>query len=97
MAQEEALSYYKGMATRYAFVTVGIWWIGFAQLTLWKLPKEKALGDLHSGLLANGFKELKKVWVELRNQPKIKCICWPFSSRVLDYKRSCIWLRFWLR
>jgi len=72
MAQEEALSYYKGMATRYAFVTVGIWWIGFAQLTLWKLPKEKALGDLHSGLLANGFKELKKVWVELRNQPKIK-------------------------
>ncbi len=72
MAQEEALSYYKGMATRYAFVTVGIWWIGFAQLTLWKLPKEKALGDLHSGLLANGFRELKKVWIELRNQPKIK-------------------------
>lgn len=72
VAQEEALSYFKGMATRYAFVTVGIWWIGFAQLTLWKLPKEKALGDLHSGLLANGFRELKKVWVELRSQPKIK-------------------------
>lgn len=71
-AMAAAKSYYSGLTTRLSFVTVGIWWIGFAQITLFRLPKEKALGKLRSSLLANGFRELKKVWNELKALPKIR-------------------------
>ena len=30
---------YQGMATRITFLLVGIWWIGFAQITFARLPK----------------------------------------------------------
>src|SRR5690606_30065322 len=30
-----------GAATRLAFVSVGIWWLGFAQITFRRLPKDR--------------------------------------------------------
>ncbi len=71
-ALESAKSYYSGLTTRLSFITVGIWWIGFAQITLFRLPKETAIGKLKSHLLANGFRELRKVWNELKKLPKIR-------------------------
>lgn len=64
----------KGEAVRIAFITVSIWWFGFAQVTLFGLPKadktkEKRAGK---GLVTHGFKELKKVWHELKQIKRIK-------------------------
>ncbi len=52
----------KGTATRTAFLTVGIWWMGFAQITFWGLPKGSAK-QMSEGqkLIKMGLHELMKV------------------------------------
>ncbi|MCB0588358.1 MAG: MFS transporter, partial [Phaeodactylibacter sp.] len=48
----------KGAATRFAFLTVGLWWIGFALIPFSRLPsdeKQKATPDL----LMRGAQELR--------------------------------------
>lgn len=53
-------------AMRYSFITVGIWWILFAQYTFYHLPKgprEKLRVSRH--IVFNGFRELKKVYHSL--------------------------------
>ncbi|HWB24462.1 MAG TPA: MFS transporter [Chitinophagaceae bacterium] len=56
-----------------SFISVGIWWAGFAQVTFNRLPPSKA-SDQHPehSLLTNGFYELKKVWQQLQHQPMLK-------------------------
>ncbi len=54
-----------GVATRVAFLTVGVWWIGFAQISFRRLPKDVRLHS-DENLLTKGFQELKKVWQSLR-------------------------------
>lgn len=50
-------------AMRLSFVMVGIWWIVFSQYTYYYLPKgNKGAAKITSGVLFNGFRELKKVW-----------------------------------
>jgi len=56
----------KGFATRLAFVMVGIWWIGFSQITFANMPKSKK-GIKPKNLLSNGFNELGKVWKEFQS------------------------------
>lgn len=54
-----------GMAARVSFVTVGIWWIGFAQYTFFYLPKYVTPKQAVSRRpLLNGYRELQKVWNE---------------------------------
>lgn len=55
-----------GIATRISFVMVGLWWIGFSQITFKGLQEHKRHA-FHSDLLARGFKELKKVWKSLQH------------------------------
>lgn len=61
-----------GDATRTVFLLVGVWWIGFAQIPFKHLPANvfhrKPTGDI----LLNGYRELKKVFLELRQQRNIK-------------------------
>lgn len=50
----------------YTFMLVGLWWMGFAQITFSNLPpsvhhKKKTFGEIFRG----GFKELKKVFDQL--------------------------------
>lgn len=50
----------------FTFVLVGVWWMGFAQITFSNLPpasiqKHKKLGEVFRG----GFRELKTVWDQL--------------------------------
>lgn len=54
---------------RYSFVMVGIWWALFSQYTYYYLPKgNKESGQkLTNDVVFNGFKELKKVWVILKD------------------------------
>lgn len=60
---------------QWSFVTVGIWWFTFSQITFYFLPKVNK--DLNyskkeaGNYLLKGFKELIKVWKELKNNKKL--------------------------
>ncbi|UTN03097.1 MFS transporter [Flavobacterium bizetiae] len=61
-------------AMRYSFVMVGVWWILFSQYTYYYLPKgRKERGEkLTKSVVFNGFKELKKVWLLLKENIPLK-------------------------
>ncbi|SNR16109.1 MFS transporter [Tenacibaculum jejuense] len=65
----------EGVAIRLSFVVVGVWWLGFAQITFRRLPKEKKIpkDQLEEGYLWKGFQELKKVLKEVKkDHPVLK-------------------------
>ena len=59
-------------AMRISFVMVGLWWIGFAQITFKKLPNNSFNRKPQKDFIWKGFKELKKVWIELKEYPTLK-------------------------
>lgn len=61
------------VAMKYSFVSVGIWWIAFSQYAFYYLPAGNAnSGKVHSGVIFNGFKELRKVWHQLEDNLRLK-------------------------
>ncbi|HSD13303.1 MAG TPA: MFS transporter [Flavobacterium sp.] len=61
-------------AMQYSFISVGVWWIVFSQYAFYYLPKG-ANGDknkVHTAIIFNGFKELKKVWLLLEKDLRLK-------------------------
>ena len=56
-----------GDASRISFLTVGIWWIVFAQIPFHYLPETQKLKKREGSWIFNGFKELKKVFNELQH------------------------------
>lgn len=48
-----------------AFVMVGLWWIGFAQIPLRRLPDDRQQGP-QTNLVRKGYDELRKAWRLLR-------------------------------
>jgi len=61
----------KALATRLAFFSVGIWWIGFAQVSFARLPKDNPK-PFSSEILGKGYQEIKKVYGELQFLPNTK-------------------------
>ena len=62
-----------GKASQVSFLLVGIWWWGFAQFSLRRLPKGTPLvADPTRNVLAGGYKELRKVWGQLKHLPVLK-------------------------
>lgn len=62
-----------GKGSQISFLLVGIWWWGFGQLALSRLPKSKPTGTPNSGsIVTNGYKELNKVWKQLKAMPVLK-------------------------
>ena len=61
-----------GLASRISFVMVGLWWMGFAQITFKKLPTNNNYKKPEKGYIWRGFKELKGVLKEIRNYPTLK-------------------------
>ena len=59
---------------RTAFLLVGIWWWGFGQYSLLRLPNPvpAGAGDLKHKILSKGYHELQKVWNQLRHLPPLK-------------------------
>lgn len=59
---------------KYSFLLVGIWWIAFAQYTFANLPNKShdAHGSDKKGLLSKGFKELRGVWLQIKQIPALK-------------------------
>ena len=63
----------KALALTLTFLLVGIWWVGFAQITFHRLPegvKNEKVSKNH--FLVNGFHELKTVWAEVIKMPVLK-------------------------
>tara|TARA_R110002051_G_scaffold137593_1_gene210081 strand:- start:1900 stop:3231 length:1332 start_codon:yes stop_codon:yes gene_type:complete len=59
-------------AMKYSFITVGIWWIIFSQYTFYNLPKGNKREGPKEHVILNGFRELKKVWLQLGEEVKLK-------------------------
>jgi len=63
----------ESFAPRLSFLLVGLWWIGFAQITFTRLPKSiPALQNRSKDIFTNGFNELKKVWQQVKKMPVLK-------------------------
>ncbi|MDJ0646454.1 MAG: MFS transporter [Flavobacteriaceae bacterium] len=70
----EALGYddQGGELTRISFLTVGLWWIGFSQITF-KYLQDNVFGRKPEGKIwKEGYKELLKVWNAIKEQANIK-------------------------
>ena len=52
--------------TSLSFIFVGVWWIGFSQITYRVLPNNVYKRKKESGVIWKGFKELRKVFKEFR-------------------------------
>ncbi|MBM3441960.1 MAG: MFS transporter [Bacteroidetes bacterium] len=62
-----------GTALRTSFAMVGLWWYGFAQIPLRRLPEGSPGTRLPSrSWLSSGFHELGKVWQELRHHKVLR-------------------------
>ncbi|MEK0423846.1 MAG: hypothetical protein RLZ95_1756 [Bacteroidota bacterium] len=60
-------------ASQISFLLVGIWWIGFGWFSINRLPASKGVKGAHTkNLFTQGYKELHKVWQELKAQPILK-------------------------
>jgi len=63
---------------QYAFVLVGIWWIGFAQYTFYHLPSNSFKRKPKKDFIFKGFRELRKVFKEIKQHPTIYIFLWSF-------------------
>lgn len=63
---------------RISFLLTGIWWMGFAQIPLRRLPS--GINPAHSTTkgLTQGYKELVKVWNRIRTQPSLRMYLFSF-------------------
>lgn len=61
----------EGPAVRIAFVMVGMWWIGFAQIPFRRLPPDSNEKSKEN-LMLKGFQELRKVWRQLQGLSNAK-------------------------
>jgi UMF1 family MFS transporter len=69
LATKEAKGFYAGIATRLSFVSVGLWWAGFAQIMFKNVPEVHSNKTYDGNILNKGFEELKKVWLQVKQQP----------------------------
>jgi len=77
MSQEDGAD--KLQMMRYSFITVGIWWALFSQYTFYVLPKGVGKGHkVTKAILFNGFKELKNVWRQLKQDLRLKRYLYAF-------------------
>lgn len=60
------------MPAKISFLTVGLWWIVFSQITFKRLPDNIHGRKPDKDVILKGFRELKKVWNELKGQVRLK-------------------------
>lgn len=66
-------------AMQIAFVTVGIWWILFSQVSFYFLPMfEKESDKIKRNIIFNGYRELRSVWKKLKETEKLKRFLFAF-------------------
>ena len=65
------------LPSRIGFVLVGVWWIGFAQISFKYLPKDSKL-KFDGQFLKKGYEEIKMVFKRLQSQVNTKRFLWAF-------------------
>ena len=60
------------LAMKYSFISVGIWWALFSQISFFYLPKGNLVNKITKDVLWNGFKELKIVLDQLMENIRLK-------------------------
>jgi len=61
-----------GAATRFGFILVGLWWMGFSQIAFYYLKDRDTGKKISLKILGNGIQELKKVFQVVRNKQVMK-------------------------
>jgi UMF1 family MFS transporter len=61
-----------GLAARLSFLSVGLWWAGWAQVTFRRLPNTKAVPKENVNVLTVGYRELRGVWRQLLGLPRLR-------------------------
>ena len=59
------------LPARIGFVLVGLWWLGFSQISFKYLPKDK-ITRISVNLFSKGFEEIKMVFKQLKRQKNLK-------------------------
>lgn len=67
-----------GIASRIAFLTVGVWWIGFSLYAISKLPENPHGRKPEGHYLTNGYKELRSVWRQLKDMEGMRKFLFAF-------------------
>ena len=69
-----------GDAVRWTFLLVGIWWIGFAQITFRRLPESRGIAgsSANKNFITGGFIELRKVFFQITKMPVLKRFLFAF-------------------
>ena len=62
----------KGIATRFTFLLVGLWWLGFSQISFYWLPDNVFKRHPEGNVIWKGHREILKVWNNLRMQAELK-------------------------
>ncbi|MFY0253506.1 MFS transporter [Chitinophaga sp. 30R24] len=63
----------ESLPIKITFLLVGIWWLGFAQVTFATLPNSITTVSKHaSNTLTEGFSELRKVYAQVKQLPVLK-------------------------
>jgi MFS transporter, UMF1 family len=72
--KHDMFGFTEGKGSQYSFLLVGVWWFGFGQSALSRLPKSvpAGTGDLQHNILTKGYKELQKVWNHLKHLKVLK-------------------------
>ncbi|HET6996255.1 MAG TPA: MFS transporter [Chitinophagaceae bacterium] len=72
--KHDMFGFTEGDGSRYSFLLVGIWWWGFGQFALGRLPKSvpAGTGDIQHHILSKGYRELQKVWNQLKHLTLLK-------------------------
>jgi UMF1 family MFS transporter len=69
----------EGKGSQISFLLVGIWWWGFGQFSLRRLPKPQPAGtDDQHNILSKGYKELQKVWGHVKKLVVLKRFLFAF-------------------
>lgn len=59
-------------AMKFSFVLVGIWWLGFSQISYRSLPNFRNSKKISPQAFFSGFRELKRIFKELKQYPVLK-------------------------
>jgi len=70
IAGAKARGHYVALASRLSFVSVGLWWMGFAQIPFKYLPDGTAQKEKSDNVISKGWNELKKVFKEIQSHEK---------------------------